>query len=77
MADAKSRRDAAPAKQLDAVYTKNFKINSPLWNARAKALMVTWIPHCVEQIQKFVAEQKSFTDAGISLIAVSTAGVAA
>ena len=33
-----------PANQLDAVYTKNFKINSPLWNARAKALMVSWIP---------------------------------
>ena len=41
-----------PAKQLDAVYTKNFKINSPLWNARAKALMVSWIPHCIDQINR-------------------------
>ncbi len=41
-----------PAKQLDAVYTKNFKINSPLWNARAKALMVNWIPHCIDQINR-------------------------
>jgi len=41
-----------PAKQLDAVYTKDFKINSPLWNARAKALMASWIPHCIDQINR-------------------------
>jgi DUF1680 family protein len=43
---------APPAQKLDAVYTKNFKIASPLWNARAKALMVSWIPHCVDQINR-------------------------
>jgi len=41
-----------PAKQLDAVYTKNFTIDSPLWNARVKALMVGWIPHCIDQINR-------------------------
>jgi uncharacterized protein len=41
-----------PAKQLDAVYTRNFKINSPLWSSRAKALMVRWIPHCIAQINR-------------------------
>jgi DUF1680 family protein len=41
-----------PAEQLDAVYTKNFKINSPLWNSRTKALMVNWIPHCIDQINR-------------------------
>ena len=41
-----------PAKQLEAVYTKNFKINSPLWNARAKALIANWIPHCIDQINR-------------------------
>ena len=41
-----------PAKQLDAVYTKNFKIDSPLWSDRAKALMVSWIPHCIDQINR-------------------------
>ena len=41
-----------PVKQLDAVYTKNFKIDSPLYNARAKALMVSWIPYCVDQINR-------------------------
>jgi uncharacterized protein len=38
-----------PVKQLDAVYTKNFKINDGLWKARAKALIVNWIPHCIDQ----------------------------
>ncbi len=41
-----------PAKQLEAVYTKNFKINSKFWNARVKALMVNWIPHCIDIINR-------------------------
>ncbi len=41
-----------PARQLDAVYTKDFKINSPLWKARAKALIVHWIPHCIDRINR-------------------------
>jgi uncharacterized protein len=41
-----------PAKQLDAVYTKDFKINSPLWSARAKALTAHWISHCIDQINR-------------------------
>ncbi|MBN1568820.1 MAG: glycoside hydrolase family 127 protein [Acidobacteria bacterium] len=41
-----------PPKQLDAIYTKDFKINSPLWSARAKALIVNWIPHCIDQINR-------------------------
>ncbi len=39
-----------PARQLEAVYTRNFKINSKFWDARAKALMVSWIPHCIDVI---------------------------
>jgi DUF1680 family protein len=39
-----------PTQQLEAVYTKNFKINSKFWNARARALMVNWIPHCIDVI---------------------------
>ena len=39
-----------PTVQLDAVNTKTFKINSPLWNSRIKALVVNWIPHCVSEI---------------------------
>src|SRR5579883_3252617 len=41
-----------PAKQLEAVYARNFSINSPLWNARAKALICSWIPHCIDQINR-------------------------
>ena len=39
-----------PAQRLDVVYTKPYQINSPLWNARAKALIVNWIPHCIDEI---------------------------
>ncbi len=41
-----------PARQLDAVYPRTFKLDSPLWNARAKALIVNWIPHCIDQINR-------------------------
>ena len=41
-----------PADRLDVVYTKNYRIDSPLWNARAKALIVNWIPHCIDQINR-------------------------
>ncbi|HEY3392199.1 MAG TPA: beta-L-arabinofuranosidase domain-containing protein [Lacipirellulaceae bacterium] len=40
-----------PAKPLGVVYTKRYKIDSPLWNHRAKALIVNWIPHCIKQIE--------------------------
>ncbi|MBN2128594.1 MAG: glycoside hydrolase family 127 protein, partial [Sedimentisphaerales bacterium] len=39
-----------PADRLDVVYTKSYKIDNPLWNSRAKALIVNWIPHCIDQI---------------------------
>jgi uncharacterized protein len=41
-----------PPKPLGVVYTKRYKIDSPLWNHRAKALIVNWIPHCIEQIER-------------------------
>ncbi len=41
-----------PAKQLDAVYTKRFRIQSKFWNARSKALIVNWIPHCIDVINR-------------------------
>jgi hypothetical protein len=43
---------APPADRLDVVYTKRYKISSPLWSARAKALIVDWIPHCVDYINR-------------------------
>jgi DUF1680 family protein len=39
-----------PAQRLDVVYTKPYKIDNPLWNSRAKALIVGWIPHCIDMI---------------------------
>ncbi|MDP6546697.1 MAG: glycoside hydrolase family 127 protein [Phycisphaerae bacterium] len=39
-----------PAKQLVLIDTKSYKIDSPLWNSRAKALIVNWIPHCIKMI---------------------------
>lgn len=37
-------------KRLDVVYTTRYKINSTLWNDRAKAMIVNWIPHCIDEI---------------------------
>src|SRR5262249_21998287 len=39
-----------PKDRLDVVYTRKYSIDSPLWNSRAKALIVNWIPHCIDQI---------------------------
>lgn len=41
-----------PAERLDVVYTKHYRIDSPLWNQRAKALIAHWIPHCIDQINR-------------------------
>ncbi len=38
--------------RLDVVYTKRYKIDSPLWNDRAKAIIVNWIPWCIDQIER-------------------------
>ena len=61
-----------PVKQLDAVYMKSFKIDSPLWSARTKALMVGWIPHCIDQINRTDLTQgaggiDNFVEAGKAL----------
>jgi DUF1680 family protein len=41
-----------PADRLDVVYTKRYSIDNPLWNAKAKALIVNWIPHCIDEINR-------------------------
>jgi hypothetical protein len=41
-----------PAERLDVVYTRRYSIDNPLWSARAKAIIVNWIPHCVEMINR-------------------------
>jgi DUF1680 family protein len=44
--------DPPPPKRLDVVYTKHYSIDSRLWNDRFKAIIVHWIPYCVEQIER-------------------------
>ncbi len=40
-----------PADRLDVVYTKRYSVDSPFWNDRVKALLVNWIPHCIDEIE--------------------------
>lgn len=39
-----------PEAHLQPVDTTAYRIDSPLWNDRAKALIVHWIPHCIRKI---------------------------
>jgi len=41
-----------PSERLDVVYTKRYQIDNPLWNARAKSLIASWIPHCIDYINR-------------------------
>ena len=40
----------SPAVHLTPVHTSTYRINSPLWSARLKKLIVNWIPHCYNQM---------------------------
>ncbi len=39
-----------PPTPLEPIHTLNFRIDNPLWNQSAKALIVNWIPHCIDTI---------------------------
>jgi uncharacterized protein len=41
-----------PKDRLDVVYTRKYAIDSPFWNARAKTLIVNWIPHCIDMCER-------------------------
>ena len=41
-----------PATPLTPIATNKYAITSRLWSARARALIVSWIPHCVDQINR-------------------------
>jgi len=43
---------APPAERLDVVYTRHYSLDSPFWKQRAKALIVDWIPHCIEMCER-------------------------
>ncbi|MHC4521044.1 MAG: beta-L-arabinofuranosidase domain-containing protein, partial [Planctomycetota bacterium] len=65
------RVDAPPAApHLHLIDTKHYSIDSPLWNSRAKALIVNWIPHCIEKISDPNLREggiNNFIDAGNKL----------
>ena len=45
--------EAAPPKErLDVVYTRHYSISSLFWRSRAKALIVDWIPHCIQMCER-------------------------
>ncbi|MEI7903302.1 MAG: beta-L-arabinofuranosidase domain-containing protein, partial [bacterium] len=57
-----------PAVHLDPVYTKTYKVNSPLWNSRVKKLITHWIPHCYTKISDPDIPEggiENFTQAGL------------
>jgi DUF1680 family protein len=41
-----------PSAALVPVVTKRHTITSPFWSARTKALIVSWIPHCINQMNR-------------------------
>jgi DUF1680 family protein len=45
-------RARPPAKRLDVVYTKRYAIDSKLWSDRFRAIIVRWIPYCIDQINR-------------------------
>ncbi len=47
-------------KRLDVVYTTPYKLDNPLWDDRARALIAHWIPHCID-----VIEDRSLRTGGI------------
>jgi DUF1680 family protein len=41
-----------PMFQLHPVVTRAHTVTSPFWKTRTKALITTWIPHCIAQIER-------------------------
>jgi DUF1680 family protein len=41
-----------PATQLMPIWTTRYAIDNPLWNHRLKSLIVSWIPHCIDQMNR-------------------------
>ncbi len=40
----------APETPFQPIRTKYYTIDNPVWNGRAKAIIVNWIPHCIARI---------------------------
>ncbi len=41
-----------PATSLSPIHTLPYRIDNPVWERLARALMVSWIPHCIDQINR-------------------------
>jgi DUF1680 family protein len=41
-----------PATQLTPIWTSRYTVNSPLWDHRIKSLIVSWIPHCIDRMNR-------------------------
>ncbi len=41
-----------PPSELHPVVTRLHTVTSPFWKTRTKALITTWIPHCIAQIER-------------------------
>ena len=44
-------KPAAPEMHADAVFTRSYSLDSPLWNARVKSLVTHWIPHLIDYLE--------------------------
>ncbi|MCF7975785.1 MAG: glycoside hydrolase family 127 protein [Phycisphaerae bacterium] len=42
--------DTPPTEQLTLIDTKAYTLNSPLWDKRARAIIVNWMPHVINKI---------------------------
>jgi DUF1680 family protein len=41
-----------PTKRAEVVYTTPYSLSSPLWKGRSRALIVSWIPHCIATCER-------------------------
>ena len=44
--------DGPPPDHLQVVETGFYRLDDPFWGRQVKALMVNWIPHCIEMINR-------------------------
>lgn len=61
---------APPSTRWQEVPTTAYAITGPFWHARAKALIVNWIPHCIRQIEDPATKEggiRNFVEAGRKL----------
>ena len=60
-----------PTTRLEPIHTEDYRIDSPLWSGRVKALIVNWIPHCIRQISDPDLREggiNNFTEAAAKLV---------